>query len=113
MTPGKRAFDLVVAVLLGALLLPVLAVLVVVLLAVEGRPVLYIAERMKTPTQGFGLIKLRTMRPAPPGANAGVREPATAARAAPRVRSPFGSCGAGRRRRCRAWANRPDRASPD
>lgn len=72
MTPGKRAFDLVVAVLLGALLLPVLAVLVVVLLAVEGRPVLYIAERMKTPTQGFGLIKLRTMRPAPPGANAGV-----------------------------------------
>lgn len=72
MTPGKRAFDLVAAVLLGTLLLPVLAVLVVVLLAVEGRPVFYIAERMKTPTQGFGLIKLRTMRPAPPGANAGV-----------------------------------------
>ncbi len=72
MTTGKRAFDLVVAVLLGALLLPVLAVLVVILLAVEGRPVFYIAERMKTPTKGFGLIKLRTMRPAPPGANAGV-----------------------------------------
>jgi lipopolysaccharide/colanic/teichoic acid biosynthesis glycosyltransferase len=72
MTPGKRAFDLTVALLLGALLLPVLAVLIVILLAVEGRPVFYIAERMKTPTQGFGLIKLRTMRPAPPGANAGV-----------------------------------------
>ncbi len=49
-----------------------LAVLVVILLVVEGRPVFYIAERMKTPTEGFGLIKLRTMRPAPPGANAGV-----------------------------------------
>lgn len=72
MTPGKRVFDLTVSLFLGALLLPVLAVLVVVLLAVEGRPVFYIAERMKTPTQGFGLIKLRTMRPAPPGANAGV-----------------------------------------
>jgi lipopolysaccharide/colanic/teichoic acid biosynthesis glycosyltransferase len=72
MTPGKRAFDLTVALLLGTLLLPVLAVLIVILLVVEGRPVFYIAERMKTPTQGFGLIKLRTMRPAPPGANAGV-----------------------------------------
>ncbi len=72
MTPGKRAFDLTVSLLLGALLLPVLAVLILILLAAEGRPVFYIAERMKTPTQGFGLIKLRTMRPAPPGANAGV-----------------------------------------
>jgi lipopolysaccharide/colanic/teichoic acid biosynthesis glycosyltransferase len=72
MTPGKRAFDLTVSLLLGALLLPVLAVLILILLAVEGRPVFYIAERMRTPTQGFGLIKLRTMRPAPPGANAGV-----------------------------------------
>jgi lipopolysaccharide/colanic/teichoic acid biosynthesis glycosyltransferase len=72
MTAGKRAFDLTVALLLGVLLSPLLAVLVVVLLVVEGRPVFYVAERMKTPTEGFGLIKLRTMRPAPPGANAGV-----------------------------------------
>jgi lipopolysaccharide/colanic/teichoic acid biosynthesis glycosyltransferase len=72
MTPGKRLFDLAVALLLGALLiLPLLLVMLVLLLA-EGRPVFYIAERMKTPTEGFGLIKLRTMRPAPPGANAGV-----------------------------------------
>jgi lipopolysaccharide/colanic/teichoic acid biosynthesis glycosyltransferase len=72
MTPSKRMFDLAVALVLGVVLLPVVAVLVVVLLVLEGRPVFYIAERMRTPDQGFGLIKLRTMRPAPPGANTGV-----------------------------------------
>jgi lipopolysaccharide/colanic/teichoic acid biosynthesis glycosyltransferase len=72
MTPGKRAFDLAVALLLGVLLLPLLVLLALLLLLTEGRPVFYIAERMTTPTRGFGLIKLRTMRPAPPGANAGV-----------------------------------------
>lgn len=72
MTPGKRLFDLAVALLLGALLILPLILVMLVLLLAEGRPVFYIAERMKTPTQGFGLIKLRTMRPAPPGANAGV-----------------------------------------
>jgi lipopolysaccharide/colanic/teichoic acid biosynthesis glycosyltransferase len=54
------------------LLLPLLVLLALLLLLTEGRPVFYIAERMTTPTRGFGLIKLRTMRPAPPGANAGV-----------------------------------------
>ena len=30
----------------------------------DGRPIFYVAERMKTPTTPFGLIKFRTMRPA-------------------------------------------------
>lgn len=72
MTPGKRIFDLTLSLLLGVVLLPVLVLLVVLLLATEGRPVFYVAERMRTPTRGFGLIKLRTMRPAPAGADGGV-----------------------------------------
>ena len=28
----------------------------------DGRPILYVAERMRTPTQGFNLWKFRTMR---------------------------------------------------
>lgn len=72
MTPGKRLFDLTLALFLGALLLPLLALLAIVLLLAEGRPVFYISERMHSPTESFGLIKLRTMRPAPPGAKDGV-----------------------------------------
>lgn len=72
MTPSKRAFDLAVSLVLAALLWPVLLLLVLLLLVTEGRPVFYIAERMKTPDQSFGLVKLRTMRPAPPGTDAGV-----------------------------------------
>ena len=72
MTPSKRAFDLAVSLVLAALLWPVLLLLVALLLVTEGRPVFYIAERMKTPEQSFGLVKLRTMRTAPPGTDAGV-----------------------------------------
>jgi lipopolysaccharide/colanic/teichoic acid biosynthesis glycosyltransferase len=72
MTTSKRLFDLTLALFLGALLLPFLALLAALLLVAEGRPVFYISERMRTPTQSFGLIKLRTMRPAPPGTKEGV-----------------------------------------
>ena len=61
MTLSKRLFDLIVALVLGMLLLPLLAVLIMLLLLIEGRPVFYVSERMKTPHQGFALIKLRTM----------------------------------------------------
>ena len=61
MTLSKRLFDIVVALALAALLAVPFAGLVVVLLAVEGRPIFYVAERMKTPTRAFGLWKLRTM----------------------------------------------------
>lgn len=59
----KRLLDISVALTLGLLLLPVMLVLAVVILAIDGRPVLYISERMKAPTTGFGLVKFRTMRP--------------------------------------------------
>ena len=61
MTFGKRVFDLGLALLLGVLLLVPFTVLLVVLLVKEGRPVFYVAERMKAPGQPFRLWKLRTM----------------------------------------------------
>lgn len=72
MNRSKRLLDLAVAVPAAAIALPILAVLVVLLLIKEGRPIFYVSERMKTPSQGFGLVKLRTMRPSPPGKEAGV-----------------------------------------
>jgi lipopolysaccharide/colanic/teichoic acid biosynthesis glycosyltransferase len=63
MTPSKRLLDLAIAIVLTALLWPVVIVVAVLLLVTEGRPVLYIADRMKTPDESFGLIKFRTMRP--------------------------------------------------
>ena len=61
MTPGKRILDLVVALALVLLLWPVLLILMAAALLLEGRPLFYISERMRSPDEGFGLIKLRTM----------------------------------------------------
>ena len=61
MTFGKRLFDIVFALFLMVVLAVPFLILAVVLLIAEGRPLLYVSERMKTPTQGFSLIKLRTM----------------------------------------------------
>lgn len=61
MTLGKRLFDVALALLL---LLPLSVVMLVVagLLAVfEGRPILYVSERMRAPGRPFKLIKFRTM----------------------------------------------------
>ncbi|MEM9436924.1 MAG: sugar transferase [Pseudomonadota bacterium] len=64
MAVGKRFLDVAMAVLIGGLLvLPVLG-MVVWLARGQGRPLLYGAERMKTPSQGFTLWKFRTMRAA-------------------------------------------------
>lgn len=66
-TPGKRALDLGLTLVLMALLaLPFLA-LVLVLLAVEGRPILHVSTRVRAPGRTFRLVKLRSMRPAPGG----------------------------------------------
>jgi lipopolysaccharide/colanic/teichoic acid biosynthesis glycosyltransferase len=64
MTPGKRLFDLSVALLLAVLLAPVILITALALLVLDGRPVFYISERMTTPTRGFKLIKFRSMKPA-------------------------------------------------
>lgn len=70
MSFSKRIFDLVLASTLLVVLLPIILVLVVILLVMEGRPVFYLSERMKTPTTDFTLIKFRTMRHS--GLNTGV-----------------------------------------
>jgi len=63
MTPVKRALDLTIAILLLAVLWPVIVIFVFLLWSVEGRPVFYVSERMRTPDRAFGLVKFRTMRP--------------------------------------------------
>jgi lipopolysaccharide/colanic/teichoic acid biosynthesis glycosyltransferase len=61
MTWRKRIFDLFFASLLVIILGPIIVFLVFYIYLKQGRPLFYVAERMKTPTQPFGLIKFRTM----------------------------------------------------
>lgn len=61
MTWRKRIFDLFFASLLVIVLGPVLIWLLIWLYLKEGRPLFYVAERMKAPGQPFKLWKLRTM----------------------------------------------------
>jgi lipopolysaccharide/colanic/teichoic acid biosynthesis glycosyltransferase len=63
MTASKRVFDLVVAILLSVLLLPLILLTALAILVLDGGPMFYISERMKTATQGFRLVKFRTMKP--------------------------------------------------
>jgi len=62
MTPAKRAVDLICALSLAAILAVPFSLVLLVLLAVEGRPLFYAAERMHAPDKPFRLWKLRTMR---------------------------------------------------
>lgn len=64
MTWRKRIFDLFFASLLVVILGPVLIWLLIWLLIKEGRPLFYVAERMKAPDVPFKLWKLRTMKTA-------------------------------------------------
>lgn len=61
MTWSKRIFDLFFASLLVVVLGPILLGLLIWLLIKEGRPIFYVAERMKGVDQPFMLWKLRTM----------------------------------------------------
>ncbi|KAA8609982.1 sugar transferase [Salipiger aestuarii] len=62
MTPAKRVFDIVVSLVLIVLLLPVVVALALAILLLDGRPVLYLSERMRSMDEGFTLWKFRTMR---------------------------------------------------
>ncbi|WP_111735893.1 sugar transferase [Roseovarius amoyensis] len=62
MTPEKRLFDVVLSLLLGLVLLPVIALIALVILLIDGRPVFYLSERMQTPRRAFKLVKFRTMK---------------------------------------------------
>ncbi len=61
MRGAKRVFDLALLALLAPLLLPLLAVLAALLWAAQGRPMFFGSERMRSPTEGFTLWKLRSM----------------------------------------------------
>ncbi|SHM18932.1 Sugar transferase involved in LPS biosynthesis (colanic, teichoic acid) [Roseovarius litoreus] len=73
MTPGKRIFDLLLALVLVLALLPVMGLIAALIALCDGRPVLHRSERMKTPDDGFILWKFRSMRPSaePDGATGG------------------------------------------
>jgi lipopolysaccharide/colanic/teichoic acid biosynthesis glycosyltransferase len=55
--------DIFFALLAMLLLALPFALLVLWLLLREGRPIFYVSERMRTPSEGFALWKLRTMAP--------------------------------------------------
>ncbi len=63
MTFSKRVLDLAVAIILLIILGPIILITALIILLLDGRPVFYISERMKSPTEGFNLIKFRTMKP--------------------------------------------------
>lgn len=62
MTPGKRAFDIALALLLLVPGLPMMAVIWALVALRDGRPALYTSERMKAPGVPFDLYKFRTMK---------------------------------------------------
>lgn len=57
----KRIFDLFFACLLVVILGPVILILILYVFIKQGRPLFYVAERMKSPDESFGLWKFRTM----------------------------------------------------
>ncbi|MBA84316.1 sugar transferase [Thalassobius sp. S69A] len=61
MTWSKRSLDILAALFLGVLLAPVILWVMGMILIRDGRPVLYISERMKTASEGFPLWKFRSM----------------------------------------------------
>lgn len=61
MTPAKRAMDFVLALILSIILAPVICVIVLLVLILDGRPIFYPSERMKSPDTPFTLWKFRTM----------------------------------------------------
>lgn len=61
MTTPKRIMDIVLGLLLAVVLFPVYTILALLIMFRDGRPVLYVSERMRTADQGFMLWKFRTM----------------------------------------------------
>ncbi|WP_420555929.1 sugar transferase [Roseovarius sp.] len=61
MSPGKRAMDIALALLLVVVLLIPTLLVAAAILVLDGRPILYPSKRMKAPGQSFILWKFRTM----------------------------------------------------
>ncbi|MEL6958810.1 MAG: sugar transferase [Pseudomonadota bacterium] len=68
----KRLFDIVLSGLGLIATAPVFVLLCAAILIRDGRPIFYVSERMKTPTEPFALIKFRTMSNADASQNTGV-----------------------------------------
>ena len=68
----KRPFDLFCAFVLGVVFIPVFFYIGWRIKQDSDGPVFYVSERMKTPTQGFGLLKFRTMAVVDDTENTGV-----------------------------------------
>lgn len=68
----KRLFDIFLGLVLGAIAIPVMAVLYVVVTARDGRPFIYRSRRNSTFDKTFDLLKIRTMRTVPAHENIGV-----------------------------------------
>jgi lipopolysaccharide/colanic/teichoic acid biosynthesis glycosyltransferase len=62
MTVSKRAFDLVVVLLLLLPLGLLIALTAIVVIILQGRPAFYLSERMRDVGRPFKLVKFRTMR---------------------------------------------------
>ncbi len=58
---SKRAFDVTVALIVLVPLSAVMLAVAAILLVAQGRPILYRAERMKSPGESFRQLKFRTM----------------------------------------------------
>lgn len=54
-------FDISLAVVLLALFLPLIILVAAAILVLDGKPVLFCSDRMKSPTEKFTLFKFRTM----------------------------------------------------
>lgn len=63
MTFGKRLFDIHCALALAVVLSPLIVILSALILLRDGRPIFYVSERMRSPTEPFWLVKFRTMAP--------------------------------------------------
>ena len=61
MTLRKRVFDVALALILLVPLSIVMAIVAMVMLVTQGRPLFYVAHRMRAPGESFQLLKFRTM----------------------------------------------------
>lgn len=61
MTPAKRLMDIVLALALSLVLLPIFLGLMLAILVLDGRPIFYASQRALSPTANFRLWKFRTM----------------------------------------------------
>ncbi|MEL7803286.1 sugar transferase [Sulfitobacter pontiacus] len=60
---SKKAFDVLMAMVILLAIAPIMIITAIIIAVFDGRPILYVSERMKSTTDGFPLLKFRTMKP--------------------------------------------------